>query len=505
MLVRCIPLLRRFLPLALVAMPLAGMTALSPVPSVAQTLDDVFTVERVPADVTAASAAVAREQGIAQAQRDAFARLFDRLTLDEDGARLPALGAAEIEQMVDSFEVVSERSSSVRYVAEINVSFRPAAVRSLMLSNGIRYAEVRSKPVLILPVDETGQEPVLWQRETPWRQAWENFSAPPSLLPILVPYGEIQDVTDIDVNEALAGNEEAMRRIADRYGAGAVAVARLGLDGELQPPPPPQDPFAPADPTSFLASPGSAMTSPDQAAEEVPSEGGAEDTDRPRGLMSIVTIHRFQGQPEVLTVELPPSAALPEDGAVTVGVEPAATGEEPAAGFSEELPEDGAGAVPPEAAQLVPAAVTQVAAALEQNWIRANLLETGNESVLSVRVPLSSLKEWMETRSRLAQVPTVTRTRLIELSRDQADIELYYLGDSNGLRTALAQRDLLLSEPPPAFVGQMPLSGAMPPQAEPRWQLQWRGAAAVQPQPAVYGTPVPADMGGTGTLPPGTP
>lgn len=220
MLVRCTPALRKGLMAALLALMLAP-------PALAQDNADIFTVRDVPVDVTAASALEARDQGMREGQRKAFEALFDRLTPDGARSRLPSLDSTSIDNMVQSFQVQEERTSSVRYLGKLAVTFNANAVRRFMRDYSIPYTEVRSRPVLVLPVDQSQGTPVLWQAETAWRQAWADLPIQAGLVPVLVPYGEAPDVADIGADQALAGEAESLRRIAGRYEAGEVAVTTL--------------------------------------------------------------------------------------------------------------------------------------------------------------------------------------------------------------------------------------------------------------------------------------
>ncbi|ACI98953.1 DUF2066 domain-containing protein [Rhodospirillum centenum] len=478
MLVRCISALRP----ALVVLALLCLWT----PARAQAPHDVFTVRDVVVDITAGNAAAARDEAIPEAQRKAFRTLYERLTLPRDANRLPTLGPAEIEALVEAFEVQEERTSAVRYVGTYTVRFRPSAVRTLMIGAGIPYAEVQAKPLLVLAVDHTLGDPILWQQETAWRRAWADLPLPDGLLPIVIPYGELQDVTDIGVSEALAGDVTALRRIADRYGAGSVAVVQAGLKGILEMPPPAGLP--PADPGARPA-PVPALPPASTTAGAPPA--GAHD------LRVIVTLHHFDGAPEISVLDLPPAPVHHPDA--------------PAASASAESP---AAAPPPGIAEAMPEAVRQVVERLEQAWVQANLVETGHENRLAVTVPLSGLQDWAETRRRLGGVPTITHVRIVSLARDRAELELTCLGDTARLRTALAQQDLLLTEEPATGPFDAPSSYGGPPVAEPGaampagaapapvWRLVWRGsplAAATpaadparSPQPTVPGAVAPS-------------
>ncbi len=200
-----------------------------PTPASAQ-LRDVFTVSRVAVDVTAEAAAAARETALAEGQRTAFRRLLQRLTLRQDHAFLPFLGDDEIVEYVRAIEVDKEKASTVRYLAELTVRFKPDAVRRLLRSAGIPYAETISKPVVVLPVYQVAGTAMLWDEPNPWRQAWLELEREDVLVPLVAPAGDLADMAAISAEQALRAEYDRLDAIAERYGAAdaLVAVASLG-------------------------------------------------------------------------------------------------------------------------------------------------------------------------------------------------------------------------------------------------------------------------------------
>lgn len=212
-----------------VALSLGVLAAVlaAPAPSRAQGLgqaDDVFTV-RVPVDTTADTAANARAQALADGQRRALRRVFERTVLAEDMARLPRLNDRQIEGLVQALEVDKERTSPVRYLAELTIRFKPGEVRGLLQQAGLRFAETRSRPVLVLPVLREGDSELLWEETNRWRRAWAETPARDGLVPIIVPIGDLTDGDTIDAAAALAGDEEKLAAIMQRYRAVEAIVA----------------------------------------------------------------------------------------------------------------------------------------------------------------------------------------------------------------------------------------------------------------------------------------
>ncbi len=206
--------------------PVAGQSAASS--------DEVYTVVGVAVDVTAETAAAAREQALADGQAAALDRLFRRLTRRVDHERLPVVDDRRATFMVRDFEISGEKTSAVRYLAEITYRFKPAEVRRELRSAGISFTETASQPVLVLPVLRRAASLNLWDEPNPWRDAWTSL--PPradGLVPILVPFGDLSDIADISAEQAANGSVEDVQAIAVRYGARDALVAIASLTPTL--------------------------------------------------------------------------------------------------------------------------------------------------------------------------------------------------------------------------------------------------------------------------------
>jgi len=143
-------------------------------PVAAQQVDTerLFTVFGIEVDVTSTTAAQARRVALDRARREAFGRLVEKLAAPESRERLPNISRAEFEQLVRAVQISNERSSSTRYLAEIDVTFSPPAIRELLTQAGIAYTESLGGPYLLLPLYHAGGQLRLWG-EHPWRIALE--------------------------------------------------------------------------------------------------------------------------------------------------------------------------------------------------------------------------------------------------------------------------------------------------------------------------------------------
>ncbi|MEQ8369679.1 MAG: DUF2066 domain-containing protein [Alphaproteobacteria bacterium] len=197
--------------------------------------DELFTVRGVAVDRTAASADQAKTLALGDGQRQAFFRLIGRLAFSGAGARLAHLDDPSIAGLVESFGVESEKTSAVRYIASLTVSFSPSRVRDLLRREAIAFAETPSKPVLVLPVLSSGGAFSLWDEPNPWRDAWAALQDHDGLVPLVLPLGDLADIAAISARQAVDGNDDRLAAIAARYGASdtlvVVAAPRFGSSG----------------------------------------------------------------------------------------------------------------------------------------------------------------------------------------------------------------------------------------------------------------------------------
>jgi hypothetical protein len=83
---------------------------------------------------------------------------------------------------------------------------------------------------------------------------------------------------------------------------------------------------------------------------------------------------------------------------------------------------------------------------IEDRWKLDNLLQFEQSAVLAAALPITGLSDWVEAQRRLKKVAVIERVDLILLSRNEARINLFYLGDPHQLKLALSQADLKLRE-----------------------------------------------------------
>jgi len=197
---------------------------------------DAFTVRGLDVDVTAATVAAAKEQAMAEAERTGFRRMLERLASPADLARLPAV---DPRQYVRDVAVEQERSSAVRYLATMTVRYNPLAVKKLLRESGVKFAEPRSRAVVVVPLlrPAGGGLPAAWDEPGPWRAAWSGFAGG-GLVPLVVA-GSVPDPTGAPpppVERIVALQPDILAAIGARYRSGdvLVALASVAANGAVE-------------------------------------------------------------------------------------------------------------------------------------------------------------------------------------------------------------------------------------------------------------------------------
>ena len=189
----------------------------------------LFSVTGVQVDVTDKDAASARTRAIIEAQVKAFYILAERLGSPEAAQRLQGMDARDIGRLLRSLSIEEERSGPGRYIGKLTVRFLPDKIREVLGRYGIDVVEDQAPAVIVLPVWKGPNGLVIWE-DNLWRKAWLDLKAEQSLVPIIVPLGDLEDTSAITADEAAAGNAVKLESLMLRYEAKGVLVAMAEPD-----------------------------------------------------------------------------------------------------------------------------------------------------------------------------------------------------------------------------------------------------------------------------------
>jgi hypothetical protein len=195
---------------------------------------NVFEVQKIKVDASAASTSLARAAALRDGQTKALSMVLQRLTKQEEWEKLPEVQSLDFENLVEGLRISDEKTGPGRYLATLSVQFKPAPMRELLRGAGVAITEVQSPPALLLPVLEDLEGLQSWGEHW-WRQEWAAYDIDNSLAPMLLPLGDLEDTEIANAEDILIGDPAKLQRLNERYGTDTVVVAHAlaDVDGQL--------------------------------------------------------------------------------------------------------------------------------------------------------------------------------------------------------------------------------------------------------------------------------
>ncbi len=189
----------------------------------------LFTVAGVAVDVRAVNALSARNQAFEEAQVKAFTILAQRTLSAAEFSELVTPDIITISTLIKDYEVTQEKLSAVRYIGTYTFRFKDRAVRQFFSQSGLRYTDVSSKPILIVPFYQGYSDMSLWGLDNIWMSAWARVGTnAEGLVPFVVPIGDLQDMRDISGDQAMSYDNMKLAKMLRRYDA-KEAILAIGL------------------------------------------------------------------------------------------------------------------------------------------------------------------------------------------------------------------------------------------------------------------------------------
>ena len=194
--------------------------------------DPLYEVRGVEVRVEAENAAKAKVEAIFEAQEKAFNRLLVRLLGSDANARLPEIDSGEIARSMAGMSIEKERTAPKLYMATFTIRFRREAIQQLLDANELKFTARQAETVLLLALYKIGSRAVLWESPNPWRDAWTSLGPENSLTPVLLPLGDLNDVSAISARDVLEGKAEKLEALKERYKVDYVLISVAEANGD---------------------------------------------------------------------------------------------------------------------------------------------------------------------------------------------------------------------------------------------------------------------------------
>jgi hypothetical protein len=191
------------------------------IPPIASTGD--FEVTGIEVNTTGKTPDEARRAGWEEAQRRAWSQLWART----HGGAGAALADGTLDGIVAAIIVEEEQIGPRRYVARLGVSFDRARAGQLL---GIKGIGRKSAPMLVIPMMVAAGSPVVFERQTPWQNAWAKFRTADSRIDYVRPYGGGSESLLINAGQLDRRSRNWWRVIFDQFGAADVLYPIVRLE-----------------------------------------------------------------------------------------------------------------------------------------------------------------------------------------------------------------------------------------------------------------------------------
>ncbi len=184
----------------------------------------IFAVQGVDVDITDTDADSAKNKALIEVQMKAFRTLAERLGNQAIVDSVNKYEEKQVLPFLKSLSIEEESISPGRYKGKLTVRFLPNRIRALYAGFGVNVGGEQGPAFLVLAIWKGPNGDVLWE-DNPWRQAWINLHAEQSLVPIIVPLGDLDDSEMISVTDVLSEDQVKLEAIRRRYDVRKVIIA----------------------------------------------------------------------------------------------------------------------------------------------------------------------------------------------------------------------------------------------------------------------------------------
>lgn len=183
-----------------------------------------YTVANYPVEASADNAVAAKQQALADGQQAAFRSLLKRIVPVTAYKQLTRVSNVKAADLVSGVTVRSERNSATAYIANLDFSFQPDGVRSLLSREGIPFVDEQAAPVTVVTASLQGEPATVANDNGIWHRAWTGLDLDHTITPISI--ADLKpDIQSDTVAKVLSGDDAGLRALNAAYGAKLIVLA----------------------------------------------------------------------------------------------------------------------------------------------------------------------------------------------------------------------------------------------------------------------------------------
>jgi len=204
--------------------------------SAASPADKVYTIANYPVDAVDKNAVAAKEKAYAEGQQAALGALLKRLVPVTAYALIDRLKSLPAASYIDGIAIRSEQNSSTRYIASLDISFQPDAIRNLLRQEGVPFIEAQSPRIVLVPVSVAtdGKAGARYSAASgAWANVWKGLDLENTLTPLRIET-LLPTIHEDTITAALNGDDSVERILTSEYKADYVLLALAETDPQAQ-------------------------------------------------------------------------------------------------------------------------------------------------------------------------------------------------------------------------------------------------------------------------------
>lgn len=196
---------------------------------------EAFTINNIEVYAEAENLPDAKEKAIEIGSGIALEKLLDNFVLFKERQRSKSIiSHTNPYELINSYDVVSERMTSHSYKATVNYKFNYKKIRNFLYSSGIKYTGRMTENVLLVPVLNTKDGNLfIWQNKI-WRDAWDQIPKKVGLISYTLTVEDLVNIESINTKDIIVAPFEKYERLVSSYKTSTLGVIfATELDNKL--------------------------------------------------------------------------------------------------------------------------------------------------------------------------------------------------------------------------------------------------------------------------------
>lgn len=155
----------------------------------------LFTIRNIKVQSDGQNAFEARNKAVTDGEKQAFVRLFKRMTPRSYHKSIPEIESEAISNMVQAMQLENEDIGSNFYKGEFSITFNQPRFENFLKDSDINQVYKESRKIIVLPILQEGEKKSFWFDESKWNEAWQKTAKQATFIPLSLTSDQISQYT----------------------------------------------------------------------------------------------------------------------------------------------------------------------------------------------------------------------------------------------------------------------------------------------------------------------